>query len=92
MQNFIHDDQKVVAAPLSVVLDDVGHDAVDLVDDLHFDQFIDFNLSRSNDRSNNLDRRSIELGMSDLKVLEQHRHKLQLPQNHNERLVPLNND
>lgn len=45
MQNLVHDDEQVVAAPLAIVFDDVSHDAIDLGDHLHLDEFVDLDLT-----------------------------------------------
>lgn len=72
VEYLVHDDEEVVGAPLLVVGDHIGHDSVDLLDDIHLEQLFKFDLPRGYNCADYLHRECVELLMSDSKVLEQH--------------------
>jgi len=70
VQDFMHNDEEVVAAPLRVTRDELSHNCIDLLDDVHAQQFFKFDLARSHDRSDNLECGGVELVVAYLEVLE----------------------
>ena len=91
MQDLVHDDQEVVAAPLGVGHHELGHYRVDLVDDVHLQKLLELDLARGDDRADDLQGGRIELGVANLKVLEQDLDQAQFLEDEHESGVALNN-
>lgn len=70
MQDLVHDHKQVIAAPLSVVGNNVSHDSVDLGYYFHGQKLIEFNLSGGYDRVDYLDGEGVELRVPNSEILE----------------------
>ena len=67
----MHYDQQVVTAPLWIARHKLCHNLIDLLDNVHPEQFLEFYLTRRHNGPDDLQRSCIELGMTDLEVLEE---------------------
>ena len=92
MQYLVHDDEQVVTAPLRVGRHELCHDLVNLLDNVHPQQFLKFDLARGYDCPNDLKSGGVELSMTDLKVLKEDLDKAELFENKHESGVTLNDD
>ena len=92
VQNLVHDDEQVVAAPLRVAGYKLCHDGIDLLNYVHAEKLFKLNLTRCHDGANDLQRRCIELVMADLEVIEEDLDQTELLQDEHECRVALNYD
>jgi len=80
----------VISAPLLVVPHDIVEYAIHLGNDVHFHQLCQLNFSGLNNRSDDLNSKSIELLMINFKILENDLNQLQFVQDDNECTISFN--
>ena len=91
VQDLMHNDQQVVTAPLRVSCDKLSHDLIYLFYDIHSEELLKLDFSRSDDSADDLQRSSVEFGMANLEILEQDLNEAQLLENEHEGWISLYN-
>ena len=92
MEDLMHDDKQVVTTPLWISGDELIHDTVDLLNDLHLKELLKAYISWGYDGSDDLEGRCVELRVTHLEVLKEHLNKPKLLQDHHKGLVSLDNN
>ena len=90
MKNLVDNFQQVIRAPLLVISHDVFENAVHFDDNVHLHELGQLNFSGLNYCSDNFNRKSIELRMVNLKILENNIDELELVEDYNKGTVSFN--
>ena len=92
VQDFVHNNEKMIAAPLRIAHYKFGHNSIDFLDNVHSKQFFELNLTRGYNCSNNFKSCGVKLGVANLEVFEKDLDKSQFLENQDECWVSFNND